>query len=530
MTESPTSTTWLPLIVLCFAQFLASADNVTLSIATQALMNDLHASLAQVSTANTMYPLIAGTFMVAGGMLGCIWGWRLLFRLGCLIFILAEISAFFAPSITTFIWVARLMAGIGGSLMIPAVFGLISSLYQQRQRVTAFGALGASSGISFACGPILCGYLLDHAGWRMAFASLGLLALFILLFSRFIPAPKQKSAPMPFDTLGFILGTTGLFLTIFGILRIPAWGLILPFDADTSLFGLSPAPLLILAGLLVLAIMLRWERYFEARTGYALLPSVFLRTRLVRLGLYLTGWIFFAYSSAIFTVVSFAQVVNNLSATATGLLILPFALSLAGCSLGLPLLIHQRNPRRQCRLGLLVGIGGALVAMAALHTHSFNAWLMMPGLCLIGASMGTIAANAPMLVTSGAGTQHAEQSGGVQAASRDIGQALGMALISTVMLTFLTFSMKYQVSHDLTISLPGRDIFHQLAYIPWSSDSTFRQLIQSHHLPFEDTLKLVNHYQQSRTESARYGLLAMVAATLALFFRLHHVPETERGE
>lgn len=134
MVDNPTKTSWLPLIVLCFAQFLASADNVTLSIATQALMSDLHATLGQISTANTMYPLIAGTFMVAGGMLGCIWGWRMLFRIGCLIFILAEVGAFFSPSITVFTWGARLTAGIGGSLMIPAVFGLISSLYRQRQR------------------------------------------------------------------------------------------------------------------------------------------------------------------------------------------------------------------------------------------------------------------------------------------------------------------------------------------------------------------------------------------------------------
>lgn len=102
---------------------------------------------------------------------------------------------------------------------------------------------------------------------------------------------------------------------------------------------------------MVLMMMLRWERYFEATTGHALLPAVFLKTRLVRHGLYLTGWIFFAYSSAIFTVVSFAQIVKNVSAMETGLLILPFAICLAACSLGLPLFIQQRNPRRQCRWG-----------------------------------------------------------------------------------------------------------------------------------------------------------------------------------
>ena len=141
--------------------------------------------------------------------------------------------------------------------MIPAVFGLISALYQQRRRVAAFGALGASSGISFACGPIVCGYLLDHVGWRIAFASLGLLALLILLCSVIIPASENKRAAIAFDTLGFLLGTLGLFLTIFGILRIPVWGLVMPFDPAVSVLGLSPAPFVILCGLMVL--MMIWR-------------------------------------------------------------------------------------------------------------------------------------------------------------------------------------------------------------------------------------------------------------------------------
>ena len=526
MTKHSFSITWLPLIILCLAQFLASADNVTLSIATQTLISDLHASLAQVSIANTMYPLIAGTFMVAGGMLGCIWGWDILFRLGCLIFVFAEIFAFFSSSITMFIWGARLLAGIGGSLMIPAVFGLISSLYYKRQRAIAFGALGAASGISFACGPILCGYLLDHIGWKIAFISLGFLALFIFILSFLITTSSQKRSVISFDIFGFLLGTLGLFLTIFGILRIPVWGLVSPFNPEVTIFGLSPSPLLILFGLLILAIMLRWERYFEAKTGHALFPHVFLHTRLVRLGLYLTGWIFFTYSSAIFTVVSFIQVIHHISATQTGLLMLPFAISLSGCSLVLPLLIKQRNPRRQCRLGLLIGMSGALLAISSLHNHNFNLWTIVPSLCLIGASMGVIAANAPMLVTSGSGIQHAEQSGGVQAASRDVGQALGMALTSTVMLTFLTFSMKYQIDHDLSVSLLSRTILHQLIYIPWSGDNAFYQLMLDQNIPSRDIPILMEHYQKSRIQSTHYGLFAMVIATLVLFFRLHHIPET----
>lgn len=251
---------WLPLIVLCMAQFLASADNVTLSIATHALMHDLGASMAQVSAANTMYPLIAGTFMIAGGMLGGVLGWRRTFRIGCAIYLLGELCATLAPSISFFIWAARILAGIGGSFMIPSVFGLITGLYQGRDRAMAFGALGAASGVSFALGPIICGMLLDTLGWRWAFSVMGGLLVIILLLSALIDEPAKSNQPLHFDFPAFILSTIGLFLVIFGILQISNWGLFAPFNPPFTLFGLSPALFLVLAGILVLIIMLRWEK------------------------------------------------------------------------------------------------------------------------------------------------------------------------------------------------------------------------------------------------------------------------------
>ena len=156
----------------------------------------------------------------------------------------------------------------------------------------------------------------------------------------------------------------------------------------------------------------------------------------------------------------------------------------------------------------------------------FTPVLMASGLCLIGAGMGTIATNAPILVTTGAGNRHAEQSGGVQAASRDIGQALGMALISTVMLTVLTFMMKYQVQHDVAISLAARQAIGHLTFIPWTSDRTFHQLIQTQSLATDDIYSILQHYQQSRMESARYGLLAMAIVTSLLLIRLRHLPKS----
>lgn len=520
---------WLPLVVLCLAQFIASADNVTLSIATHALMHDLGASMTQVSTANTMYPLVAGTFMIAGGMLGSVIGWRRTFRLGCFIYLLAELCAVLSPSINVFIWGARILAGMGGSFMIPSVFGLITGLYSGRQQAMAFGALGAASGISFALGPIVCGALLDTLGWRWAFAVLGTILIVILVCSLIIKEPIKHGIPIRFDIPGFVLSTLGLFLVIFGILQISSWGLLTPFNPPFTLFSLSPALFLVVAGLMILWLMLRWEQYREKCTGSALVPGAFLHTPQVRAGLYLTAYIFFAYSSGIFCVVSFAQVVIGLNAIDTGWLIVPFALCLASCSLGLPVILHNRRPRKECRIGLASGIVGAVVTAAGVHEQSFSLLLITAGLCFIGTSMGIIAANAPFLVTSGLPEKEARQSGGIQAATRDIGQAMGIALVSMVMLTALTLSMKNQ-SSQVELSLQTRQVVNQMAVVPYLGDSGFNSLMLQAGVGSHDLPALTQVYQKSRARVTRAGLLSMAIVTLLFMMGTRNIPTGKKPE
>lgn len=522
-------TYWLPLVVLCLAQFIASADNVTLSIATHSLMHDLGASMTQVSTANTMYPLVAGTFMIAGGMLGGVMGWRRTFRLGCVIYLLAELCATLAPSINVFIWVARIFAGLGGSFMIPSVFGLITGLYSGRQRAMAFGALGAASGFSFALGPIICGALLDTLGWRWAFGAIGVLLILVLLCSLFIKEPEQSGESVRFDFPGFVLATLGLFLVIFGVLQISTWGLLAPFNPPFTVFSLSPALFLVVAGLLVLWLMLYWENKRETRTGSALVPRAFLHTPQVRAGLYLTAYIFFAYSSGIFCVVSFSQLVIELNAIQTGWLIVPFALSLASCSLGLPVILHNRRPRKECRIGLALGIVGAMVTAGGIHEQSFSLGLITLGLCFIGASMGIIAANAPFLVTSGLPEKEARQSGGIQAAARDIGQALGVALVSMVMLTTLTLSMKDK-SPQIQLSVQTRSVLQHMAVVPYVGDASFRTLMLKAGVTSHDIPALTRTYQQSRAGVTRAGLWSMAVVTLLFLMGTKNIPTGKKPE
>lgn len=521
--KTSTGMQWLPLLVLCLAQLSTSGDNATLSIATGALVSDLHASMALVSIANAMYSLAAGSLMVAAGMVGLIVGWKKTFRIGCSLLFLAELTAFFSPNMEVFTYGARLLSGIGGSFMIPSVLGLIASNYKGSQQAVAFGAIGAASGVSFVAGPIVCGLLVDHLGWRYAFAAIACLCVVIFAGSFLVPTPAKPERKVTFDLPGVVLTVIGLFSVILGFLKVSSWGLFTPFDAPFTIFGCSPAPFLVLFGLVVLAIMLKWERYREAKVGSALIPLSFLSTPQVRNGLCLTAFIFLAYGSGIFVTVSFVQVVVGLNSIQTGLMILPFALGVVIFSLGLPVVYKNANPKRMCQGALVIGTIGSVLCIFGFQPASFTAVVPL-GMCFIGISMGVVSAYSSYIVTSALPARDAQQSGGVQATSRNVGQAIGVAVCGMVMLTAVTMSVQSATRNDSQLSPDSQAKVSQMAVIPYLSDANFSKLMLKNGISQHDVPALTNDYQHARLNATRAGMVATAVMTLLFLFGTRNLP------
>lgn len=522
-TQTSAGIKWLPLLVLCLAQLSTSGDNATLSIATGALVSDLHASMSLISIANAMYSLAAGSLMVAAGMVGLIVGWKKTFRIGCFLLFLAELTAFFSPSMEVFTYGARLLSGIGGSFMIPSVLGLIASNYKGSQQAVAFGAIGAASGVSFVAGPIVCGLLVDHFGWRYAFAAIACLCVVIFAGSFLVPTPAKPERKVTFDLPGVVLTVIGLFSVILGFLKVSSWGVFTPFDAPFTVLGCSPAPLLVLFGLVVLAIMLKWERHREAKVGSALIPLSFLATPQVRNGLCLTAFIFLAYGSGIFVTVSFVQVVAGLNSIQTGLMILPFALGVVIFSLGLPVVYKNANPKRMCQGALVIGSIGSVLCIFGFQPSSFS--VIVPiGMCLIGISMGVVSAYSSYIVTSGLPARDAQQSGGVQATSRNVGQAIGVAVCGMVMLTAVTMSVQSAARDDQQLSPDSRAKVSEMTVIPYLSDTSFSALMLEHGITQQDVPTLTHDYKTARLNATRAGMVATAVMTLLFLFGTRNLP------
>ena len=128
----------LPIIVLILAQMGTSGDNGALGLANQQLVDVLGATTPDIQLANMVYSLMAGAFMVAGGLVGTIIGWRTNFRLGAALCAAGELVMALSPNMTIFIWGGRILVGFGASFMIPSVLGLIPFIYHGKNRVLAW--------------------------------------------------------------------------------------------------------------------------------------------------------------------------------------------------------------------------------------------------------------------------------------------------------------------------------------------------------------------------------------------------------
>ena len=467
----------LPIIVLILAQMGTSGDNGALGLANQQLVDVLGATTPDIQLANMVYSLMAGAFMVAGGLVGTIIGWRTNFRLGAALCAAGELVMALSPNMTIFIWGGRILVGFGASFMIPSVLGLIPFIYHGKNRVLAFGCIGAASGLS-AFLPLFLGIVMQFGGFRITFGALAVYFALVLLLSFKLPAIEKPAEKLKFDGLGTGIAATGLFLFLVGLSRISAWGLIEPFaECPFTIFGISPALPMAVLGLILLVILVPVEKRVEQKNGIALLPQSFLKTPQVRAGLVASAITFFFM---------------GVMALAVGIPTFIF-------SLGIPKFMPNANPRRVIQVGYIV-MASAFIPMAfSLHGSEVNG-LMWVGLAVAGAGAGIVSAQANNIVALAVNERDASQSGGIQTTMRNVGQAIGVAAIGAVLLFGITANIDNAMADSPIITPEVRTAVAE-RNISLMGDEQFEQTIADIPMTDEQRTELVQLNSDARIES-----------------------------
>ncbi|MCK6262936.1 MFS transporter [Vibrio sp. ZSDE26] len=500
---------WFPLIVLLMAQFSTMADNSGLAISTDALIALHAATMPQIQMANAMYPLIAGAGMIAGGLSGLLIGWKRQMIIGAGMMAAASFGAALAPNMEVLNYGARVLAGLGACFLIPAVLANVAGIYKGKDQAIAFSAIAALVGLASALTPLIFGFILDNASFSVAFMGLGVYCLIVMFGSMKLPELPKAEFKGKFDIVGVLLAGAGLLCFVTGLLKIAEWGLIAPLT-DFAFLGMSPALFVIAFGGVLLKLMMVWEKRFEEAGNTPLLPRSYVEKPQVVVGLVLCATIFLLFGATGFINVSYMQLVAGMSAFASGMALCAFALGMIIGSLGAPAKLGHLSCQRICQYGFIIAAAGTALMFFGFTAEGITFWQYI-SLTVFGIGAGLLASQASIVVTSALSEKEAMQSGGIQATSRNIGQAFGVAILGTVMLFSLTGEIKNGVMDHEAISAETKQIIVDAPSLPFVSNEMARDLMVTAEIPAQEQETVIAVMAESRLASVHYALYTLIA-------------------
>ena len=433
---------WLGLAMLSLGVSMIIVDATIVNVAIPSIIKDLNLDSTEAEWINTIYALVFASLLITLGRIGDLVGRRKLYLVGLVVFGFASVLAGLSQSGGMLI-LARVLQGVGGAMILPATQSILNTNFRGRDRAIAFGIWGATIGGMAAVGPLLGGWLTTYLSWRWAFfinVPVALIAIFGTL--RYIGESKDENAKSGLDPVGFVLITGGLSLFIFGLIEgrnYGWWTPTKPFQIlgwTWPLDSVSIIPFCLVGGLLALAVFLIVEGR-RSRAGKFFLFDVGL-------------WLFpaFRYGNLAGTIVSlgefgllfalplFLQGVIGYSAFETGLVFLALAV---GSFFAAPVsvrLAQRYGPRRAVTLGMFLEAVGIISTSLLISTTVTGLQLAVP-LFVYGIGVGLATAQLTSIVLSDIPPERSGLASGANSTMRQIGSALGIAILGTVLFTAL---------------------------------------------------------------------------------------------
>src|SRR6202049_559958 len=185
------------------------SDSAVVNVALPALQSILGGTVIDMQWVVEAYGLFLGALILVGGSMGDLFGRRRMFLLGVTVFAIASVGCGLAPNIRQ-LEIARSVQGFGAAFLVPGSLAIISASFNEKERGQAIGTWSGFTAITTALGPVLGGWLIEHASWRWVFFFNVPLAGTVSGISLWHIPESRSSTPQKADWLGASVATLGL--------------------------------------------------------------------------------------------------------------------------------------------------------------------------------------------------------------------------------------------------------------------------------------------------------------------------------
>lgn len=431
---------WVSLGVMLIAAIIVVLDTTIVNVAIPTIMDDFGTTLPAVQWVITGYSLTVAAMLVIGGRLGDLHGHRRTFIAGAALFAAGSLLASESWNVASLIVGEAIIEGFGASLMLPATLAVLSTTFTGSRRATAFAAWGSIVGSAAALGPLLGGWLTTDFSWRWSFRINVIVApLAIVGALLFIDRDEGRQGDETLDVGGAAFLASGLFLLVLALTEGGSYGWWSPLRAFTiggaevwpANAPVSIIPVLFLAAFAVLCAFYRWERWRERTGRSALFEFGLLRYPTFKYGLVTTTIIAIGQFGMMFSMALFLQDGKHLSAFRNGLWMMPTGVAMLVAAPLAGRMVGRFGGPAVVRAGLVVQTAGLLYLGLALGVD-LTFLQALPALIAFGLGAGFASSQLTSVILSEIPAAKSGVASGTNSTSRQIGAALGIAVIGTL--------------------------------------------------------------------------------------------------
>lgn len=433
---------WVALCFLALGVSMIILDATVVNVAIPTMVRDLGLSTNDAEWINAAYSLTFASLLILFGRLSDRFGRRLIFMTGISVFVIASALVALGLGASEIIG-ARALQGVGAAMILPSSLSIINAVFIGKSRAVAFAVWGGTIGGMAALGPVVGGWLTTYATWNWAFlinVPIGIIVLVGALMS--VPETKDLLARKGFDLEGTLLITLGLAGIVFALIEGQRYGWVKPINTfhlgskDWPLTNLSVVFVVGILGLLALMALFIVEKRKAAAGKIVILDLRLFKIRTFGFGNAVALVVSLGEFGLLFAIPLFLQATRGYNALQTGVILLALAVgSFFASGLGAPL-AQRMGPVRVLQLGMLLEAVGIFGLGFVLSTE-ITGWGMAPWLFIYGMGVGFATAQLTGVILSEVPVADSGQASAVQSTSRQIGAAIGTAIIGTTLIVGL---------------------------------------------------------------------------------------------
>jgi EmrB/QacA subfamily drug resistance transporter len=420
---------WWALGVLCLSLIIVFAGNATLNVAIPTLSRDLGATTSELQWVVSAYSLVFAGALFTTGALGDRFGRKGALQFGLLIYLAGALLATWSGSINELI-ACRAVMGLGGAFIMPSTLSILINIFPPAERPRAIAIWAACIGAAPPLGPVISGALLAHFWYGSAFLVNVPLILLAFVAGWFLLPTSRDPEQAAFDPGGAVTSIVGIVALVYALIQAPVWGWL---SAGTlTAFALAAV---------FLTAFVLWERHSPS----PMLDMAYLKNRTFSTATGGMILVFLGMYGVIFLVIQYMQLVLGYSALGTAIRILPMT--------PIMMFVAPRTPRLSARFGAnrTVAAGMTLIAvgllmMVAFGTETSYGYVLASFVPFIG---GIALTMSPMTsaIMSAVPPRRAGAGSAMNDATRELGAALGVAVLGSIAASKYSNSLQDTISH-----------------------------------------------------------------------------------